>query len=256
MVGQWHLGHATVDMFPHRRGFEHFHGNVTGGIGYWNHNHGGGHDWQRNAEGETLREEGYSTTLLTDEAIRVIEGRDRDRPTFLYLAYNAPRLPNEAPAQAIAACADIQDPDRRIHAAMVSEMDRGIGRVLDALERERMLDDTLIWFMSDNGGVHESAFPPLVVGFVRQLVALFGEPLPIETLEFARANIFAGASDNTPLAGGRRASGGGGGSARSNGGLANRCADPWIHARGRPRPRPIRRPGGPPSLGGRGRGGE
>ena len=50
MVGKWHLGHYSPDYFPQSRGFEHFYGNLTGGIGYWDHNHGGGHDWQRNGE--------------------------------------------------------------------------------------------------------------------------------------------------------------------------------------------------------------
>ena len=70
MVGKWHLGHYVPDYFPQSRGFEHFYGYLTGGIGYWDHNHGGGHDWQRN--GETLREEGYSTHLLADEAVRLL----------------------------------------------------------------------------------------------------------------------------------------------------------------------------------------
>jgi len=78
MVGKWHLGHVTPDYFPQARGFEHFYGYLTGGIGYWDHNHGGGHDWQRN--GETLREEGYATHLIADEAVRLIRERDSSRP--------------------------------------------------------------------------------------------------------------------------------------------------------------------------------
>jgi arylsulfatase A-like enzyme len=100
MVGKWHLGHALPDYWPQSRGFEHFYGYLTGGIGYWDHNHGGGHDWQRN--GETVREEGYSTRLLADEAVRLLRERDRARPTFLYLALSAPHLPNEAPDEIVA----------------------------------------------------------------------------------------------------------------------------------------------------------
>ena len=44
MVGKWHLGHHTPDYFPHNRGFEHFYGHVTGGVGYWDHNLGGAED--------------------------------------------------------------------------------------------------------------------------------------------------------------------------------------------------------------------
>jgi arylsulfatase A-like enzyme len=59
LTGKWHLGHRHRDYLPMARGFDHFYGHATGGIGYWDHVHGGGLDWQRN--GETLREEGYST---------------------------------------------------------------------------------------------------------------------------------------------------------------------------------------------------
>ena len=110
----------SVDLFPNQRGFEHVYGFLCGGIGYWDHTHGGGHDWHR--DGVTLREEGYATRLLTDEAVHVVEGRDRTRPLFLYLAYGAPHLPNEAPEETVAEYASIANENRRVHAAMVSEL--------------------------------------------------------------------------------------------------------------------------------------
>ena len=85
MSGKWHLGHYVPDYFPSSRGFESYYGHVTGGVGYWDHNHGGGHDWQR--DGVTLREDGYTTHLIADEAIRLIEERDEARPLFLYVAF-------------------------------------------------------------------------------------------------------------------------------------------------------------------------
>jgi hypothetical protein len=60
---------------PNERGFDYFYGHVTGGIGYWDHVHGGGLDWQRN--GETLREDGYATHLLADDIERIIRGARR-----------------------------------------------------------------------------------------------------------------------------------------------------------------------------------
>ncbi len=93
MVGKWHLGHSEPERLPPARGFEHFYGSVTGGIGYWDHNHGGGHDWQR--DGETLREEGYTTRLVADEARRLVAAHDPEQPLFLYAAFHAPHLPNE-----------------------------------------------------------------------------------------------------------------------------------------------------------------
>jgi arylsulfatase A-like enzyme len=201
MVGKWHLGHHTPDQFPQARGFEHFYGHVTGGIGYWDHTHGGGYDWQRN--GETVREEGYTTHLIADEAIRVLAARDRARPTFLYVALNAPHLPNEAPDEAIAEYADIADANRRVHAAMVSELDRAIGRVLGALEDEGMLEDTIVLFASDNGGLVRDAAPESFRTFTDLLLRVFDRPIPIESFEFIVSNVNDGGSDNRPLPAGK-----------------------------------------------------
>jgi len=199
MVGKWHLGHYTPDMFPHARGFEHFYGHVSGGVGYWDHNHGGGHDWQRN--GTTVREEGYSTRLIADEAIRILTIRDRFRPTFLYVAFNAPHLPNEAPTDAITGYEHIADKNRRVHAAMVNELDREIGRVVETLETEDMLDNSIVFFASDNGGLIPST--SAIADTSTFLAGIFGRPLPGAGLEWLAANFLDGGSDNRPLADGK-----------------------------------------------------
>ncbi|MCR9095187.1 MAG: arylsulfatase [bacterium] len=201
MVGKWHLGHFIPDYFPQSRGFEHFYGYLTGGIGYWDHNHGGGHDWQRN--GETLREEGYSTRLLADEAVRLLRGRDRTRPTFLYLALPAPHLPNEAPEEVVATYPRIENEQRRLHAGMVTELDAAIGRVLDTLAAEGMLEHTLVFFSSDNGGLSPEARFPLFARASELAMRVFDRPMPIASLEFMASNTFDGASDNRPLPGGK-----------------------------------------------------
>ncbi|MGH0037743.1 MAG: arylsulfatase B [Myxococcota bacterium] len=197
MVGKWHLGHYTPDLFPQSRGFEHFYGSLTGGIGYWDHNHGGGHDWQRN--GVTLREEGYTTKLVVDEAVRLLDGDDGKRPIFLYAAFHAPHLPAEAPRETIDHYRAIEDESRRVHAAMVHELDRAIGRLLEAFERRGLLGNTLVLFASDNGGAVRSAFPAPLTGFIDLAVWLFGRPLPIAGLELLAVNVDDGGSDNTPL---------------------------------------------------------
>lgn len=199
MVGKWHLGHHTPDLFPQARGFEYFYGHITGGIGYWDHNHGGGHDWQRN--GQTLREDGYSTNLIAQDAIRVLENRDVSRPLFLYLSFNAPHLPNEAPPEAINRYRHIEDHNRRVHAAMVDELDRAIGRILLKLEIEGMMDNTIVVFSSDNGGA--SPFDSLPRSIAKKVSSLVGRPLPVEGLEFLASNVLDGASDNMPLAKGK-----------------------------------------------------
>lgn len=208
MVGKWHLGHYIPDYFPQARGFEHFYGHVTGGIGYWDHNHGGGHDWQRN--GETIREEGYSTRLIADEAIRVLASRDQSRPTFFYVSFNAPHLPNEAPDESIAKYATIENPNRRLHAAMVDELDTAIGRVLGAFESEGMLENTIVFFSSDNGGLIPEATPPGLRKLANFLTDVFGRPVPTAGLEFLVTNVNDGGSDNGSLAGGKGSVGEGG----------------------------------------------
>jgi len=197
LVGKWHLGHAAQKYLPTARGFDHFYGHVTGGIGYWDHVHGGGLDWQRN--GLTLREEGYSTHLLTKEAIKLIQRRDQSRPFFLYASFNAPHLPNEAPAKTVEAYRHIENPHRRVHAAMVTELDQGVGKIVAMLKQEGIFDNTLIWFMSDNGGLNRDAGMGGLITLAETLQDWFGAPLPNTTLEFIRTNALEGGSSNGPF---------------------------------------------------------
>lgn len=150
MAGKWHLGHARVEHLPTSRGFDSFYGHVNGAIDYNTHEREGGVDWQRN--GRSVREEGYSTELLAAEGVRVIRERDRSRPLFLYLPFNAPHAPLQAPAALIEKYAGIADKRRRVYTAMVDALDQGIGRVLAALDKEGIADNTLVVFQSDNGG--------------------------------------------------------------------------------------------------------
>ena len=197
LTGKWHLGHSRKAFLPNARGFDHFYGHVTGGIGYWDHVHGGGLDWQRN--GETLREEGYATHLLAAEAIRLIESRDRDRPFLLYASFNAPHLPNEAPQASIDAYQHIENPFRRKHAAMVTELDSAIGELVATLRREGLTDNTLIWFMSDNGGLNASYQSGPMYALAQRLDRWFEAPVPGRFLEFVRTNLLEGGADNQPL---------------------------------------------------------
>ncbi len=203
MVGKWHLGHATTAMLPMARGFEQVYGHYTGGVGYWDHVHGGGLDWHRN--GKALREAGYATHLQAEEAIRLIRERDEQRPLFLYTAFSAPHLPNEAPAETIGKYKDIENENRRIHAAMVDELDQAIGQIVKTLDEEGMLDNTLIWFLSDNGGLNPAAMSDGMRGLVSNLVAVFDRPLPTDFLEFMRHNTEDGGSDNGPYRRGKGA---------------------------------------------------
>ena len=150
MAGKWHLGHAASKYMPNARGFEHAYGHVNGAIDYFTHVRDGGLDWHR--DGKTVREEGYSTDLVSGEASRIIKSRDRSRPLFLYLPFNAPHAPLQAPEDAIAKYSSITDRNRRLYAAMVDRLDAGVGRVLEALDQAGMSKNTLVLFFSDNGG--------------------------------------------------------------------------------------------------------
>ena len=84
MVGKWHLGHADRKYWPQNRGFDYFYGNVVGEVDYFTRERGGVIDWQRN--GVFLKESGYYTTLIGDDAIRLIDQQDGKQPFFLYFA--------------------------------------------------------------------------------------------------------------------------------------------------------------------------
>ena len=202
LVGKWHLGFREPAYRPTARGFDHFYGHLTGGIGFWDHVHGGGLDWQRN--GETLREDGYSTHLMAAEIDRLVAQRDPEKPMFLYAAFNAPHLPNEAPEETIAQYSHIENPNRRVHAAMVSELDSAIGQLMATLEEQGMLENTVVWFMSDNGGLNPTANSGGMVSWSRRLEDWFGRPLPFTLLEFIRTNALDGGSDNTPYRKGKK----------------------------------------------------
>lgn len=104
-----------------------------------------------------LDEKGFATDLISDEAIRLIENRGSTTPLFLFVSYNAPHTPVQAHQKDIDAYKTIfTDKDRRTYAAMVTCMDRGIGRIVSALETAGLRNNTLIFFCSDNGGPCDS----------------------------------------------------------------------------------------------------
>jgi arylsulfatase A-like enzyme len=157
IAGKWHLGHHDPAYFPQNRGFEQTYGMYWGRIDYSTHevdtpvhDPGIGLDWHRN--GEPLREDGYSTTLIGAQAARWIAEHDPAHPLFLYVPFNAPHAPMQAQSQDLQRYAGITDPGRRKFAAMVSSMDDAIGIIVEAIEKKGLSESTLIVFTSDNGG--------------------------------------------------------------------------------------------------------
>ncbi|GKT07176.1 arylsulfatase [Desulforhabdus sp. TSK] len=156
IIGKWHLGHADKKYWPRQRGFDYQYGAMIGELDYFTHEEHGVLDWYRN--NELVREAGYTTQLLGDDAVRLIENHDPATPLYLYLAFNAPHTPYQAPEEYIAKYADISDPTRRIYAGMVTCLDDQIGRVVAALEKKGMRGNTIIVFHSDNGGTKNAMF--------------------------------------------------------------------------------------------------
>jgi arylsulfatase A-like enzyme len=156
IIGKWHLGHADKKYWPRQRGFDYQYGAMIGELDYFTHEEHGVLDWYR--DNEPVREEGYTTELLGNDAVRLIENHDPATPLYLYLAFNAPHTPYQAPEEYVARYADISDPTRRIYAGMVTCLDDQIGRVVTALEKKGMRDNTIIVFHSDNGGTKNAMF--------------------------------------------------------------------------------------------------
>ena len=138
-------------VLPAQPGFHTFYGHAGRGIDCFRRTTSGLYDWQRN--GKLARDEGYSTSLIANETIRVILGLDTECPFFLYVAFNAPHTLLQAPHEYVERYVGIERERRRMLAAMVMCMDAAIGRILRALESEGVADDTLVVFLSDNGGL-------------------------------------------------------------------------------------------------------
>ncbi len=157
MVGKWHLGHADKKYWPQNRGFDHFYGNLVGEVDYFTKDRGGLVDWQRN--GSFFKEDGYYTTLIGDEAVKLIEAQDAKTPFFLYFASLAPHAPYQVPdAYAERYKGTIANEQRRTYAGMITALDEQVGRIVAALEKKGLRENTLILFASDNGGATNALF--------------------------------------------------------------------------------------------------
>ncbi len=154
IVGKWHLGTAP-EFHPLNRGFDYFYGFT-----------GGGHDYFRIDVTESPLQEyllplndgrgasgfsGYLTDALTDRAIDFVTA-DREEPFFLYLSYNAPHTPLQAPAETVRKYRHVDDEGRRTYLAMIDSLDHNVGRIVAALQAAGRWENTLTFFLSDNGG--------------------------------------------------------------------------------------------------------
>src|SRR5690606_4379464 len=95
-----------------------------------------------------------------DETVAAIHA-NRNRPFFIYLAYNAPHTPLQATKEDYDALPHIVDHRMRVYAAMIRALDRGVGRVLEALQEDGLERDTIVIFTSDNGGAYYLGLPDI-----------------------------------------------------------------------------------------------
>ena len=178
IVGKWHLGIAP-EFHPMERGFDEFFGFLRGGHSFWPgvpviifpDRQGLGLDLRTFADGrvtldgqivrgrEPVAEDAYLTDAFGREAVSFIE-RNASEPFFLYLSFNAPHTPMQASVDRLGRFMHIADPVRRVYNAMTLAMDEAIGAVLEQLRRSGVEEDTLVFFLSDNGGptVHKYAY--------------------------------------------------------------------------------------------------
>jgi arylsulfatase A-like enzyme len=151
LVGKWHLGLEPY-FHPNERGFDEFFGFVGGGHQYWQWKPGEGYTAPliRNHDVVPGTEKRYLTDLLSDEAVAFVE-RNRAQPFFLYLAFNAPHSPLQASPEYLQRVPHLSG-RRQIYAAMLVALDDGVGRLRQKLAELGLERDTLVLFISDNGG--------------------------------------------------------------------------------------------------------
>ena len=154
MIGKWHLS-TTFSGGPIERGYDGAFGFLYGQIDHVTHQNLHGQPALFRDE-TPIAEKGHFTDLITREAKRVIARADG--PIFLNIRYSAPHYPLQAPESYIAQYADIENADRRVYAAMVTQMDDSIGDIIEAMKISGRIDNTVFLFFSDNGA--ENAWAP------------------------------------------------------------------------------------------------
>ena len=151
-IGKWHLGELP-QYHPNRRGFDEFYGFPGGARSYWpvedpSHGRTMFHNKQPVNEQQQIE---YLTDDLTDAALDFVD-RNQDQPFFIYLAYNAVHTPFHAKQEDIEQSPSFDNEYRKILAAMTRSMDENIGRLRRKLRRLQLEENTLIFFVNDNGG--------------------------------------------------------------------------------------------------------
>ncbi len=166
VVGKWDMGQAKR-FLPLQRGFDFFYGHGNNGIDYYTHERYGIHSMFRGNVRTQADVGTYATELFKREALRFVDD-NRRQPFFLYLAFNAPHFASnfqggvQAPEAFVRRYPDM-DPKERLtsYYAAVTCMDEAIGELLARLDQHGLAQDTLVLFLSDNGGSGNGGNHPL-----------------------------------------------------------------------------------------------
>jgi len=184
-IGKWHLGHSNVKYHPLNQGFTEFYGHYGGMVNYFTHKRRNQLDWHRDFD--SCYDTGYTTDLIATESVRFIEACKFEEPYsldeasrppfFLYVSFNAPHSPLQAkPFELKRNGYDKDKPiflekgeslsdnnaffqgrgnnKRQTYCAMIDNLDQNVGRILQALEEHNFMENTIVLFISDNGGAY------------------------------------------------------------------------------------------------------
>ena len=149
--GKWHLS-LQIENGPRHYGFDSTYGYLHGQIDPWVHDYKtGDRTWHRNDQ--FTDDTGHATDLISAEAVRLIEQK-RNQPFFVYVAFSVPHTPLSEDSKWTAPYQErFKEETRQLVGASITHMDDGIGRIVAAVDRSGLRENTLIIFTSDNGGV-------------------------------------------------------------------------------------------------------
>ena len=170
IIGKWHLGFGKEHK-PNHRGFDYQYGfygafslytpnhRAPGYVNYIHNDLSSNHQWNmKRNENSAIRENDkvvsekeYLTFGLVNKAKEFITQNSKDQ-FFLYLSFNAPHVPFQAPQKYYDQFAHIEDENRRVYLAMIKALDDAIGDFMNHLRAEGLEENTIVYFISDNGG--------------------------------------------------------------------------------------------------------
>tara|TARA_B110000240_G_C13497453_1_gene452316 strand:+ start:670 stop:2049 length:1380 start_codon:yes stop_codon:yes gene_type:complete len=159
LIGKWHLGDKKQN-HPLNNGFDYFWGFISGARNYfYNPNEESRNSIRNVVENHSKTKfDGYLTDVLGDKAINFINKNHKaNSPFFLFLSFNAPHTPMHAKKEVLK---KFKDNPRKIYASMMWSMDEAIGSVVDKLKENNQYDNTIIYFLSDNGAAMSNDASP------------------------------------------------------------------------------------------------